>query len=307
MDLRLLEDFLSLTQTGSFSRSAEERRITQPAFSRRIQNLESWIGTPLVNRASYPTTLTPAGIIFQRTAADILQRVGAARKEIADATCNSDVVSVSVVHSLSMTFVPRWLRELETKIGPAKCRFISDNMHSCVRAMSQGDVDFLLCFVYRGSDEILDCDRFPMIGLGSDKIVPVSVPVAGGTAPAFSLPGSSGSPCRLLAYSSQTYLGRIIEEFLYTRLSDPHVTRVYENSFTEALKAAALAGHGFAWLPAQSVTEELAQGRLVRAGAQEWDLDVEIRLYRSAGRTRPQVEKIWRSCASAGEVRANYA
>ena len=40
MESRWLEDFLSLVDTRNFSRSAEARFTTQPAFSRRIKNLE---------------------------------------------------------------------------------------------------------------------------------------------------------------------------------------------------------------------------------------------------------------------------
>lgn len=41
MDLKWLEDFISLAETHSFSRSAELRHVTQPAFSHRIRSLES--------------------------------------------------------------------------------------------------------------------------------------------------------------------------------------------------------------------------------------------------------------------------
>ena len=64
MDTKWLEDFVSLVETGSFSRSAQQRHVTQPAFSRRIQALEAWAGTDLVDRSSYPTRLTPAGETF---------------------------------------------------------------------------------------------------------------------------------------------------------------------------------------------------------------------------------------------------
>ena len=40
MDTKWLEDFVSLAETRSFSRSAQLRHVTQPAFSRRIQALE---------------------------------------------------------------------------------------------------------------------------------------------------------------------------------------------------------------------------------------------------------------------------
>lgn len=45
METKWLEDFVSLAETRSFSRSAQLRHVTQPAFSRRIQALEAWGGT----------------------------------------------------------------------------------------------------------------------------------------------------------------------------------------------------------------------------------------------------------------------
>ena len=46
METKWLEDFLSLARTMNFSRSADERFVTQPAFSRRIKALEVWAGAP---------------------------------------------------------------------------------------------------------------------------------------------------------------------------------------------------------------------------------------------------------------------
>ena len=50
METKWLEDFVSLAETRSFSRSAQLRHVTQPAFSRRIQSLEAWAGADLVDR-----------------------------------------------------------------------------------------------------------------------------------------------------------------------------------------------------------------------------------------------------------------
>ena len=44
---------LSLAATHSFSRSAELRHVTQPAFSRRIRALEAWLGAELVDRSPF--------------------------------------------------------------------------------------------------------------------------------------------------------------------------------------------------------------------------------------------------------------
>ena len=74
MELKWLEDFLQLVETGNFSRAAERRFVTQPAFSRRIRALEAWLGAELVDRTSYPTKLTKAGEQFRERAAEIVDR-----------------------------------------------------------------------------------------------------------------------------------------------------------------------------------------------------------------------------------------
>lgn len=82
MDTRWLEDFVSLAETRSFSRSAQLRHITQPAFTRRIQALEAWAGTALIDRSSYPTRLTPAGQALYPQALNWLQDLQRIRQSL---------------------------------------------------------------------------------------------------------------------------------------------------------------------------------------------------------------------------------
>ena len=82
MELKWLEDFISLANTRSFSKSAEQRNVTQPAFSRRIRSLETWLGTSLIDRSTYPTTLTETGRSFRETAEQTLLVIHEARDAI---------------------------------------------------------------------------------------------------------------------------------------------------------------------------------------------------------------------------------
>src|ERR1041384_3636176 len=75
MDLSWLGDFRALAGTGNFSRAAEERHMTQPAFSRRIRALEEWLGADLFDRRSPPARLTEAGLWFRDVAQDLLAQV----------------------------------------------------------------------------------------------------------------------------------------------------------------------------------------------------------------------------------------
>ena len=61
MNLRHLEHWLALAETGSFSRAAEKLHITQSALSRSIQALEEDLGGPLVDRLGKKNELTPLG------------------------------------------------------------------------------------------------------------------------------------------------------------------------------------------------------------------------------------------------------
>ena len=75
MNFLWLDDFLVLAETGNFSRAAEERHLTQPAFSRRVRALEEWLGTELFDRSGQPATLTPAGEWFGTVARELRARV----------------------------------------------------------------------------------------------------------------------------------------------------------------------------------------------------------------------------------------
>jgi len=44
-----LADLKALAETLNFSRAAEKRHITQPAFGRRIKSLEDWCGAELLS------------------------------------------------------------------------------------------------------------------------------------------------------------------------------------------------------------------------------------------------------------------
>ena len=69
MNLIWLEDFLALAATGNFSRAAEDRHSSQPAFSRRIRALEEWLGAELFDRSTQPAQLTEVGEWFRRRGA----------------------------------------------------------------------------------------------------------------------------------------------------------------------------------------------------------------------------------------------
>ncbi|HBO38210.1 MAG TPA: LysR family transcriptional regulator, partial [Pasteurellaceae bacterium] len=66
---------LALAEKLIFSKAATARYITQSAFSRRIQSLEEWVGTPLFSRNRRGVQLTPAGEMFCAKIPEILRMI----------------------------------------------------------------------------------------------------------------------------------------------------------------------------------------------------------------------------------------
>ena len=303
MEMKWLEDFICVADSGSFSRSAEQRNITQSALSRRIKALELWLGVALVDRSTYPTQLTAAGRAFRDRALSMLQQAHEAREEFRQYKQNAEeIIRFSALHTLSLTFFPVWLRRVEECLGPLKTTLVADNMHDCVQALATGSVDFLLAYAHDQVPILLDAQSHPSVSLAQEEIVPVSIPTQSGHAQ-FSLPGRPSEPLPFLAYSSDTFLGRIVQFAIAKNLKRHHLSIVYENSMAEALKAMALQGRGLAWLPASSVKREIEDGHLVLAGGTDWAQQVEVRIYRTRELVRPRAEQLWGYITSSDDCR----
>lgn len=301
METKWLEDFVSLAETRSFSRSAQLRHVTQPAFSRRIQSLEAWAGTDLVDRSSYPTRLTPAGETLYDQSLEILQALQSTRAMLrVYTTAGQDVIEFAVPHTLAFTFFPAWVSELREKFGPIKSRLIALNVHDAVLRLVEGSCDVLIAYHHASQPYQLDADRYEMVSLGEETLAPYVKPDAKG-APLFQLPGRSTQALPYLGYAPGAYLGQMVNLILRDAPSQVHLEPVYETDMAEGLKAMALEGHGIAFLPYSAVKKELRRKKLVSAlapGMAGLQITMEVRAYRE----RPIKQDTSRHNASAPSV-----
>ncbi|HCZ14664.1 MAG TPA: LysR family transcriptional regulator [Candidatus Accumulibacter sp.] len=302
METKWLEDFVSLAETRSFSRSAQLRHVTQPAFSRRIQSLEAWAGADLVDRSSYPTRLTPAGQTLYQQALEILQNLQTTRAMLrAHNTAAQDGIEFAVPHTLAFTFFPAWLSSLHEDVGPIKSRLIALNVHDAVMRLVEGSSDLLIAYQHAAQPIQLDAQRYEMLPLGQEMLAPYVRPNAQGE-PMYALPGLPAAPLPYLAYAPGAYLGRVVDQLLKQAPVGTHLDRIYETDMAEGLKAMALEGHGIAFLPASAVRRELRAGRLVSAGA-GFEARLDIRLYRQVGpqashKHKRAVDQFWQQLAA---------
>jgi DNA-binding transcriptional LysR family regulator len=72
MEWNELRAFVAVADSGSFSRAAEQLRLTQPAITKRIQSLEAGVGVSLFDRVGKRVYLTDAGTLLQPRALALL-------------------------------------------------------------------------------------------------------------------------------------------------------------------------------------------------------------------------------------------
>ena len=303
METKWLEDFVSLAETRSFSRSAQLRHVTQPAFSRRIQALEAWAGLDLVDRSSYPTRLTPAGETFHGQALEVLGSLQATRNMMRGLQAGgADMIEFAVPHTLAFTFFPTWVMDLRKRFGAMKSRLIALNVHDAVMRMTEGSCDLLVAYHHASQPLQLSPDRYEMLSLGAETLAPYAKGGPDGQ-PLFRLAAADGARIPFLGYASGAYMARLVDQILKSTAVLPHLDTVYETDMAEGLKAMALEGHGIAFLPSSSVKKELRARRLVSAAplhddtGHAWEVTMEVRIYRErpelARHPKPGAQALW--------------
>jgi DNA-binding transcriptional LysR family regulator len=306
METKWLEDFVSLAETRSFSRSAQLRHVTQPAFSRRIQALEAWAGIDLVDRSSYPTRLTPAGETLHAQALEVLEALQATRNMMrSHQAAGQDMIEFAVPHTLASTFFPHWLMALRQNFGAVKTRLTALNVHDAVLRLTEGGCDLLIAYHHPSQPLQLSADRYEMLHLSTETLAPYAKAGPEGQA-LFSLPGRAGARVPFLSYGAGAYMARMVDMILKQAGDTLHLDPIYETDMAEGLKAMALEGHGLAFLPSSSVRKEIKARRLVAAaGGEALQLTMEVRIYRErpevARHPKPAVQALWDYLGTQGE------
>lgn len=83
MELRHLRYFVTVAEELNVSRASARLRISQPAVSRQLRDLEAELGVELFQRMKSGLKLTPAGESFLAHGRDVLRRAGDAVKQMA--------------------------------------------------------------------------------------------------------------------------------------------------------------------------------------------------------------------------------
>jgi DNA-binding transcriptional LysR family regulator len=295
MQIKWLEDLLALAQTRNFSRAAELRHVTHPAFGRRIKALEEWAGAALLVRGKAPLVLTVAGEHLLEHARDLLQGVGQAREALQGAAGRQvNTVTLATGRTLARTLVADWLLLmqplLERTQGQLQIR--TRSLAETAEMLDRGEVDFMLTYHHALLAVKINARRYSYITMAQDQLVPVARCDASGLR---RYDFAAGTPVPYLAYASSLALGRLVADHLANHPQAPLLNRVVESDSADALLEYSLQGSGVAWLPLSLVATACKAGQLVILGDARLAIGFEVRLYRPKKRLSELAEAMWTS------------
>ncbi len=263
MQLKWLEDLQALAQTRSFTRAAELRHVTQPAFGRRIKALEAWVGAPLIQRKSGPVSLTLAGENFLEVAQQALSGLESSREELRHSSeTQRRTVTIATGPALARTTLSDWLVRLSAVLRDSEIRILIRPLAEAAKMLEQHEVEFSMVYQHPVLAGRLDARRFNHLTLAADKLVPVSRT----TLQARAAHVLGAKPVPYLAYANSLALGRLVDDYLSQNPTAPRLHRRLTCESTDAIIEYTLKGLGVAWLPWSMVQADCKAGRLVVLG-----------------------------------------
>ncbi|HET8538506.1 MAG TPA: LysR substrate-binding domain-containing protein [Anaeromyxobacter sp.] len=142
--VRQLQIFDAAARTLSFSRAAEVLRLTQPAVSMQIRQLEHFAGVPLFERSGRRLHLTDAGDRLVQHARAVLRALEEADEAFAAMKgLRGGRLRLAVV-STAKYFAPRLIARFVQAHPGVEVRLQVDNRDAVVRTLAGNDVDLAL-------------------------------------------------------------------------------------------------------------------------------------------------------------------
>lgn len=272
MELKWLEDLLVLLEEQSISRAAQRRHVTQPAYSRRIRQLEQWLGVELVDRSTKPIKIRSAGLALEDDVRDLVNRFYALRNSVHE---TRERVTFVAQHTLAISRFPTLIRGVKKRLPESSYRVVPANYEQC-EALFYNDADLLLC--YQSAQRQFDFSHKTVrkLKLGKDRLVPVAskhlAEQLGPISPGMAIP--------LLMYQRGGFLAEALAgSCLPEVIRDYRVESVCESAFSASLKEMVLADMGIAWLAREIIEQELADNRLVSYEAEFGSTELDIVLF----------------------------
>ncbi|MPW42843.1 LysR family transcriptional regulator [Acinetobacter guerrae] len=286
LEIRWIEDLLTLEQERSISKAAERRFVSQSAFTRRIQQLEQALGFPILDRDSRHLEFTDAGQILLATAKSIEDQLQATLALLNNLNKTKEItVRFAVVHSLSSTFFANFIQLFPEHLQEFKIELIAANVGEGFKLLKEGACDFFIGYIDHSKLNQINKDIIDYLKLGQTDIIPVCITNKNGEAK-FDI--KKHFP--LLSYSKNAYLRNLVDQIIMNKLN---YRILYETDHANNLKDFVMQGAGVAWLPRITIEDELLMNKVKILADDNFSIPQDIFILRNKLNKDTSLQQIW--------------
>jgi len=250
MDIQSIQAFLSVSETGSFSRAADALFLTQPAISKRIQTLEHTLGIALFDRIGKSVRLTEAGHALLPSCRRIIDEIAESQRIISNLRqTTSGRLSLATSHHIGLHRLPPVLREFSSNYPEVELKLSFMDSEEACQQIINGDIELAIITL---PDE--DNDRLEMKPVWNDPLC-VVVAKHHPLASAGRVTMKQLHAHAAILPSSGTYTRKLIDAALGL---DESVNTLLETHYLETIKAMIQTGLGWSMLPLSMLDETLS-------------------------------------------------
>lgn|SRR5690348_3614145 len=261
LNLHHLRVFARVAEEGGFTRAAQTLRLSQPAVSKAVRELERETGMPLFERAGRATRLTAAGEALFARARELFAVERSAEEELrALRGLSGGVLRVGASTTVATYLLFPYLARFREANPGVTLRVASANTRAIARALLERRLDIALV------EGPVRHARIDVVPWREDELVLIVPPAHRLAAKrSIELRELSGEPLIVREPGSGTR--RVAERALAAHDVSPTVT--LQLGSTEAIKQAVAAGLGLAFVSRFAVEEQVKLGRIAAVRVRE--------------------------------------
>jgi DNA-binding transcriptional LysR family regulator len=171
MNVYQLRTFCVLANKGSFSRTAQELHLTQPAVSMHIKALENFYGVGLFDRVDKKLVLTEAGKTLYNYAGQIFNLINETQRAISDfSELKRGSIILGASNNIGVYVLPSVLGEFKNKYPKIHIQVSIDTTRVIEQRILGNEIDIgIVEAQVRGSDLVLE-------HWGAEKLILITSP-----------------------------------------------------------------------------------------------------------------------------------
>ena len=254
MNLHHLRVFAAVAEHRGFSRAAAVLRISQPAVSKSVQELERQVGLPLVERAGRSSRLTAAGAALAERARELFSVESAAEEELrALRGLEGGSLSVGASTTIATYVLPPVLARFRESHPGIVLRVVSANTRTIARRLLERRLDIALV------EGPVAHERLEVIAWREDELVLIA-PSDHPLATRRQVRAKDLTGVKLIVREAGSGTRDVAEHALAEH--GVHLPIALQLGSTEAIKQGVASGLGLAIVSRTAAADQLALGRI---------------------------------------------